>query len=68
MRMEEDNEALTLIWKQCKHRQTIPYHPLTNTPSFCTALASDTHRAFVALFKAAEAQYHQWEHVLQIPG
>jgi hypothetical protein len=68
IRMEEDNEALTLIWKQRKHRWTILYHPLTNTPSFCTAPALRTYRAFVSLFKAAEAQYHQREHVLQMPG
>jgi hypothetical protein len=68
MRMEEDNEALTLIWKQCKHRRTIPYHPLTNTPSFCTAPASRTYCAFVSLFKAPEAWYHQREHFLQMPG
>jgi hypothetical protein len=30
-KMEEDDEALMLIWKQFKHRQTIPYHPLTNS-------------------------------------
>ncbi len=66
-RMEEDYEALTLIWKQCKHRRTIPYHPLTNT-LFRIALASSTYSAIVALFEAAEAQYHQWEHVLQMPG
>jgi hypothetical protein len=57
-RMEEDNEALTLIWKQRKHRRTIVYHPLTNTPSFRTTPALHTYRAFVALFKATEAQYH----------
>jgi hypothetical protein len=67
-RMEKDDEALMLIWKQRKHRRTIPYHPLTNTPSFRTAPASCTYRAFVALCKAAEAQYHQREHVLQMPG
>jgi hypothetical protein len=48
-RMEEDNEALMLIWKHCKHRRTILYHPLTNTLSFCTAPALCTYRAFVAL-------------------
>jgi hypothetical protein len=66
--MEEDDEALMLIWKQCKHRRTILYHPLTNTPSLRTAPASRTYCAFVALFEAAEAQYHQREHVLQMPG
>jgi hypothetical protein len=66
--MEEDNEALMLIWKQCKHRLTIPYHPLTNTLSFRTAPALCTYCAFVALCEAAEAQHHQREHVLQMPG
>jgi hypothetical protein len=32
-----NNEALMLMWNQRRHRRTIPYHPLTNTPSFCTA-------------------------------
>jgi hypothetical protein len=68
MRMEEDDKALTLIWKQRKHRRTIQYHPLTNTPSFHTTPALRTYCAFVALCKAAEAQYHQWEHVLQMPS
>jgi hypothetical protein len=66
--MEEDNEALILIWKQGKHRRTIPFHPLTNTPSFRTTPALRTYRAFVALCKAAEAQYYHREHVLQMPG
>ncbi len=55
---DTNNEALTLVWNQQRHRRTISYHPLTNTPSFCTALASCTYRTFVALYKAAEAQYH----------
>jgi hypothetical protein len=55
---DTDDKALTLIWNQRKHQRTIPYHPLTNTPSFRTAPASRTYRAFVALFEAAEAQYH----------
>jgi hypothetical protein len=55
---DTNNKALTLIWNQQKYQQTIPYHPLTNTPSFRTALALRTYRAFVALFEAAEAQYH----------
>jgi hypothetical protein len=65
---DTNNEALTLKWNQRRHRQTIPYHPLANTPFFRTALALCTYRAFVALFEAAEAQYHQREHVLQMPG
>ncbi len=67
-KMDTNDEVLTLIWNQQKYRQTIPYHPLTNTPSFRTAPASRTYRAFVALFEAAEALYHQWEHLLQMPG
>ncbi len=65
---DTNEKALTLIWNQQKYQRTIPYHPLTNTPSFCTALASRTYHAFVALFEATEAQYHQREHVLQMPG
>jgi hypothetical protein len=67
-KMDTNNKALTLIWNQKKYQQTIPYHPLTNTPSFRTAPASCTYRAFMALFEAVEAQYHQLEHVLQMPG
>jgi hypothetical protein len=65
---DTNNEALMLMQNQRRHQRTIPYHPLTNTSSFCTAPASCTYCTFVALFKAAEAQYHQWEHVLHIPG
>ncbi len=67
-KIDTDNEALMLIWKQQRHQRTILYHPLTNTPSFCTALALHTYQAFVALYKAAEAQDHCREHVLQIPS
>ncbi len=67
-KMDTNDEALMLMWNQRRLRRTIPYHPLTNTPSFRIAPALRTYRAFVALFKAAEAQYHQWEHVLQMPG
>ncbi len=56
------------MWNQRRHRRTIPYHPLTNTPSFCTAPALRTYRTIVALFEAAEAQYNQREHVLQMLG
>jgi hypothetical protein len=54
-KMEEDDEALMLIWTQRNQRQTILYHPLTNMPSFRTALGSRTYWTFVALCKAAEA-------------
>jgi hypothetical protein len=63
-----DDQELTLLWNQRRHRWTIPYHPFTNTPTFRTAPASCTYCAFVALYKAVEAQYHQWEHGLQMPG
>ncbi len=66
-KMEEDDQALMLIWKQCKHRRIISYHPLTNTPSFRTALTLCTYHAFVALCKTAEVQYYRREHVLQMP-
>ncbi len=66
--MEEDDEALLLIWKQSRHRQTIPFNPLTNTPSFRTTSALHTYCTFVALHEAAEAQYYCREHVLQMPG
>ncbi len=65
---DTDNEALTLIWKQQRHRQTIPYHPFTNTPSFRTAPASRAYHAFVALNEAAKVQYHRRESVLQMPS
>ncbi len=64
---DTNNDVLTLMWNQRRHQPTTPYHPLTNTPSFRTAPASRTYCAFVALFKAAEAQYHQQEHILQMP-
>jgi hypothetical protein len=65
---ETDDEALTLLWKQPRHRWTIPYHPFTNTPTFRTALALSTYCAFVALYEAVEAQYHHQEPVLQMPS
>ncbi len=67
-KMDTNDKAMTLIWDQCRHRGTMPYHPLTNTPSFCTAPALCTYCAVVALFEAAKVQYHQREHVLQMPG
>jgi hypothetical protein len=66
--MEEDDEALILIWKQGKHKRTLPFHLLTNTPSFRTTPASCTYHAFMALCEAAKAQYYHREHVLQMPG
>jgi hypothetical protein len=56
---------LLLILKQGKHKQTIPLDPLTNTPSFRSASALHTYRAFVALHEAAEAQnYYQASEVV----
>jgi hypothetical protein len=48
-RIEEDDEALLLIWKQGKHKQTIQLNPLTNTLSFRTASALHAYHAYVAL-------------------
>jgi hypothetical protein len=45
-------------------------HPIPSTyhtPSFRTAPSLRTYCAFVALFEATEAHYHQREHVLQMP-
>jgi hypothetical protein len=42
-KMDTNDEALMLMWNQRRHRQTIPYHPLTNTPSFRTAPALRTY-------------------------
>ncbi len=67
-RAETDDKELTLFWKQRKRQRTIPYHPFTNTLTFRTAPALRTYRAFVSIYEAAEAQYHQQEHVLQMPG
>jgi hypothetical protein len=64
---ESDNHELMLLWNQQRHRWTIQYHTFTNTPTFCTDMASRTYHVFVALYKAAEAQYHQREHILQMP-
>jgi hypothetical protein len=57
-----------LLWNQQRQRRTIQYHPFTNTPTFRTTLALHTYRAFMALYETLEAQYHQREHVLQMPG
>ncbi len=53
---DTNDQTLTLIWNQQKYRRTIPYHPLTNTPSFHTAPALCTYCVFVALFEALEVQ------------
>jgi hypothetical protein len=67
-RMENDDEAIILLWGQGKCRQTVPHSPNTNTPVFRTAQASYTYRAFVANVKAMEAQYYHNEKVLLLPG
>jgi hypothetical protein len=67
-RIEDNDEALLLIWNQGKHKQTVLHSPLTNTPTFITAPALRTYHAFVALYNAAEAQYYCRESILQIPG
>jgi hypothetical protein len=68
MKAETDNQELMLLWNQPRHQRTIPYHPFTSTLTFHTAPALRTYRAFVALYEAAEAQYHRQERILQMPG
>ncbi len=65
-KIDTDDEVMTLIWKQRRHQWAIPYHPLTNTSSFHTAPGLRTYHTFVALYEAAEVQYHRQEHVLQM--
>ena len=66
--MENDDQHCILIWGQGRHCRSIPHNPSTNTPSFCTAPATYTYRAFIAIHEAMEAHYHRHEHVLQVPG
>jgi len=49
-RMENDTNGCTIIWGQGKHRKTIPFNPLTNTPIFRSASSTASYRAFVASF------------------
>jgi hypothetical protein len=67
-RMENNNEAIILLWGQGKNCQTVPHSPNTNTLVFWMALASYTYRAFVANVEAMEAQYHCNKKVLLLPG
>jgi hypothetical protein len=57
-RMENDDEAIILLWGQGKYCRTVHHSPNTNTPVFRTAPAFYTYRAFVANVEAMEAQYH----------
>jgi hypothetical protein len=66
--MENDDEAIILLWAQGKYCQTVPHSPNTNTPVFWMAPASYTYCAFVANVEAMEAQYHCNEKVLLLPG
>jgi len=63
--MENDDQHCILIWGQGRHRRSVPHSSSTNTPTFRTAPATYTYRAFVAIHEAMEAQYHHHEHVLQ---
>jgi hypothetical protein len=67
-RIEDNDEALLLIWNQGRHKRTIPHSPLTNTPIFRMAPAAHTYRTFLAHCKAAEAQYYCQDYVLQVSG
>ncbi len=66
--MENDTEAIILLWGQGKYHQTVPHSPNTNTPVFWTASTSYTYRAFVANVEAMEAQYLCNKKVLLLPG
>ena len=66
--METDADGVILIWGHGDHRRTIPHSRDTNTPVFCTAPTTSTHRAFSTHIEAMEANFHRQEHVIQIPG
>ena len=66
--MENHWDKCVLLWQGGKFRRSIPHSPLTNTPSFHTAHASKTYRAFAATFEACRATFFQREKVIQHPG
>jgi hypothetical protein len=66
--MENHWDKCVLLWRGGPFRRSIPHSPTTNTPSFHTAAASKTYRAYVATFEACEASFYRREHVLQLPG
>ena len=66
--MENHWDKCVLLWGGGRFRRSIPHSPTTNTPSFHTATALKTFRAFAATFEACEASFFRREHVLQIPG
>jgi hypothetical protein len=66
--MENHWDKCVLLWRGGRFRRSIPHSPTTNTPSFHTAAASKTYRAFAATFEACEASFFRREHVLQLPG
>ena len=54
-RMENDDQHCILIWGQGRHCRSVPHSSSTNTPTFRTAPATYTYRAFAAIHKAMEA-------------
>jgi hypothetical protein len=64
--MENHWDKCVLLLRGGRFRQSIPHSPTTNTPSFHTAAASKTYRAFAATFEACEALFFQREHALQL--
>jgi hypothetical protein len=66
--MENNNEAIILLWGQGKYRRTVPHSPSTNTLVFWTAAGSYTYHAFIANVEAMEAQYHCNEKILLLSG
>ncbi len=67
-RVESNGEHCVLIWGQSKFRRSVRHNQGTNTPTFQSASSAGTYRAFVAYHEAMDAQLHQRERVLIIPG
>ena len=61
-RMEKDNEAIILLWRQGKYCWTAPHSPNTSSPVFWRLWHQ------IANVEAMEAQYHCNKKVLLLPG
>ena len=66
--MENYWDKCVLIWDGGNYRRSIPHDPLTNTPTFYSAPASKTYRAFAATYEACRAAVFNRKRVLQVPG
>jgi hypothetical protein len=63
--MENHWDKCILLWGNGQFRKSIPHHPSTNTPIFCSAPSSKAYRTFAATFEACEAAFYRKEHVPQ---